>query len=787
MSTFALSSSDTPDQVLSAINYALANLGSNLAGNGSGGANVSANIFANGNVLVANTTTGVVSSVTNTGATQVPVISYLYNYINVKYANSASGGSGFNSNSAYASYYGLRNSNSTMISSNPTDYTWTPVAGGFGTTKGLYYYNIGGNQINFAVANTAPTNTFSLIQPDTPIYLPTVANNAINTPQLVTQSATQAVNAVNNTDYPLINFVNGNATIGGTGYIWPNYTRGFAIGGGVAITPATTGSITGSQIQVNYNTLINTVANSTVQSYNLVELWKNGTSSFYRQNFRVVRAQTYYNQSNTAVDSFLITGSNGALYTGNLTSGITQTLTSTTNDLYDVSNAYGSSMKGTSTVYGFSQNVLTGGPLYGANGTFIWKYPTAVSSNTTATYTGTIGNWTGNVNVVSFVGGPTYPATPNFNIYGVCAISFAIADSGSFSPYYNLWSYALNNVTNILVGGGGIIYYYNYTNSGTEAPPTIIINQCTFETSGTFADLIDIACDLPSSYPYPGNSGTGTSPTFNYVAVGSGGTILYNSRSFVTSSGRSGATISTNSGWFQSSSPTIAQLNGIANNANITGAGTDVSNKYTRANVWVAVGNNGTVITSSSYSGPWTLANAVPTTQNLNSVTWANGTWVAVGDSGTILTSTNGSDWTGPIANPADGVTIPSNKARNLYGVAGGLTGGRFVTAGQEIILQTNNTNPTTGGWGNTYVGGASVTSTLTRLQYFGSGANIANTSQPAIQQQITNGQVISGTYVDTNYTAGNTLTYYLVIGNNYGNANVYTNGPNMTITEIKR
>lgn len=784
MSTFALSSSDTPEDIIGAINYALANLGSNTtSGNGSG--NISANIFGNGNVLVANTVTGVISSVTNTGATQVPVISYLYNYINVKYANSASGGTGFTSNAAYANYYGLRNSNSTSISSNPTDYTWTQVAGGFGATKGLYYYNIGGNQINFAVANTAPTDTFSLTQPNTPIYLPTVANNAINTPQLVTQSATQAINVANNADYPLINFVNGNATISGTGYIWPNYTRGFAIGGGVSIIPTTTGSISGSQIQVNYNTLINTVANATVQSYNLVELWKSGGSSFYKKVFRTARAQTYFNSSNVAVDSFMITGGNGAFYTGNLTSGITETITATTNQLYDVSNAYGSSTTSANGSFGYYfRGIVNGGPLYGANGTFIWTYPNAAgTANTFATYTGTIGSWTGNANVIPFTGLSVTAATPNFNIYGVGSNSFTY-DAAYFNPYpqYNRWTYSLGNVINILVGGGGVIYYYNYPNTGTDGISTgyYYINQGNFETSGTFADLIDIACDLPSSYPFCGKTPAFVSPIFNYVAVGSGGTILYNSRSFETTEGVFGAKISTNSGWSQASSPTIAQLNGVATNANITGPGTDAIDRYTRGNVWVAVGNNGTVITSASYSGPWTLANVVPTTQNLNSVTWANGTWVAVGDVGTIITSTDGSNWTGPVANPVSG-------SRNLYGVAGGLTGGRFVAAGEEIILQTNNTNPTTGGWANSYVGGASVSSTLTRLQYFGSGANIANTSQPAIQQQITNGQVISGTYVDTIYTAGSPITYYLVIGNNFGNANVYTNGPNMTITEIKR
>jgi hypothetical protein len=53
-------------------------------------------------------------------------------------------------------YYGLRNSDSPIESTNPADYVWYKVTGGFGTTKFLYYLTTGGRQIQFAVSTSVP-------------------------------------------------------------------------------------------------------------------------------------------------------------------------------------------------------------------------------------------------------------------------------------------------------------------------------------------------------------------------------------------------------------------------------------------------------------------------------------------------------------------------------------------------------------------------------------------------------------------------------------------------------
>ena len=82
MSTFAVTNSD---ELLPAVNYLLSNLDT------SGG---QGNVVIPGNVLVANSTTGVVSQSGNS-----TVFGYLYQYVNLRYSNNATGTAGFDANS----------------------------------------------------------------------------------------------------------------------------------------------------------------------------------------------------------------------------------------------------------------------------------------------------------------------------------------------------------------------------------------------------------------------------------------------------------------------------------------------------------------------------------------------------------------------------------------------------------------------------------------------------------------------------------------------------------------
>jgi len=90
------------------------------------------------------------------------VVGYLYKYLNVKYADSFDGALNFSDSPTNRLYYGLRNNDSSVESTLYSDYVWTPVAGGFGTTKFLYYATSGGRQIQITVATTAPASGWAV-------------------------------------------------------------------------------------------------------------------------------------------------------------------------------------------------------------------------------------------------------------------------------------------------------------------------------------------------------------------------------------------------------------------------------------------------------------------------------------------------------------------------------------------------------------------------------------------------------------------------------------------------
>lgn len=91
-----------------------------------------------------------------TGPTGV-IQGYMYRYMQIKYADSFDGSVGFSNTPTNKGYFGLRNSDSSTESTNPVDYIWTQVTGGFGTTKLLYYTVTGGRQIYFVAGLSAPS------------------------------------------------------------------------------------------------------------------------------------------------------------------------------------------------------------------------------------------------------------------------------------------------------------------------------------------------------------------------------------------------------------------------------------------------------------------------------------------------------------------------------------------------------------------------------------------------------------------------------------------------------
>lgn len=140
---FLLDGDPTPGEISEAINYLLNNFSQNVSSDPSTGQIIG----PDGNV-----------------------VGYLYKYMFIKYADSFDGTVGFSNTPTNKGYYGLRNSDSSTESTNPADYLWTQVTGGFGTTKYLYYLTTGGRQIQFQVDTTVPNPGWA-VDPGTAIDL----------------------------------------------------------------------------------------------------------------------------------------------------------------------------------------------------------------------------------------------------------------------------------------------------------------------------------------------------------------------------------------------------------------------------------------------------------------------------------------------------------------------------------------------------------------------------------------------------------------------------------------
>ena len=402
----------------------------------------------------------------------------------------------------------------------------------------------------------------------------------------------------------------------------------------------------------------------------------------------------------------------------------------------------------------------------GTNGYFNYSYNngTAGTWNTVRSPSQSFYSWNNSNPVETLAGEYTYSPgssslTPTITWYSTNGLELTtvantmvvnnggpVANIGA--QYGSVSTIAMNNYGGPLilnVGQYGQSYQFNQPNGSIRQ----LLN------TGTTATLFSV--DLQNGPWYnPGTNGVIA------VAVGSNGAIVRNV--YVKGDGQMNG-----SGWVVKTSGTINNLNSVKCNwGTLTGAG----------NYWVAVGDNGTILTSSD-GNTWTARNS-GTSQQLLGVTYGNGYWVAVGVNSLILYSNNnGVTWTqtqGPIGN--------DSVYRTLTCVTYGEKSNTFVAAGQAIVMQASASN--LGYWSTQYDGGVSVASVYTRLASWGSdGSNIANVTVPALSGQL-GSQAVSGSYTDYSFTANVTQTYYLVMGNLTGNA-IQTNSATLQVTEFKR
>lgn len=134
---FSLDSNPSPSEISDAINYLLSNIG--------------AGVPAQSDAVSNDTTTGFISN------TAGDLIQYQYRYLDIKYADSPSG-LNFSDNPFGHTYFGIRNDSNVTESTNPADYTWFAVDGGFGANKVLWIAVTGGRHVNFAVSTNAIDN-----------------------------------------------------------------------------------------------------------------------------------------------------------------------------------------------------------------------------------------------------------------------------------------------------------------------------------------------------------------------------------------------------------------------------------------------------------------------------------------------------------------------------------------------------------------------------------------------------------------------------------------------------
>lgn len=97
------------------------------------------------------------------------IIGYRNRFMYVLYADDVYG-SGQSTSPLNKAYYAIVNTNELTAPTNPLNYSYSQVSGGFGTTKKLFYKTIGGRQIQWFVGVAAPSSEW-VQQPNTTSYV----------------------------------------------------------------------------------------------------------------------------------------------------------------------------------------------------------------------------------------------------------------------------------------------------------------------------------------------------------------------------------------------------------------------------------------------------------------------------------------------------------------------------------------------------------------------------------------------------------------------------------------
>ncbi len=331
-------------------------------------------------------------------------------------------------------------------------------------------------------------------------------------------------------------------------------------------------------------------------------------------------------------------------------------------------------------------------------------YPKAVSPHVVtgltngATYSFTIngridggagGPGSPSVSTVPRLAGATWTAgtplgTNNMNGVTVGAVFVAVGAQGAMysSPDFDSWTpvtwTALKNpMGSPLPDLNAAIYGGSYLAAGAGgtmllSSDAITWTQQTCNTNGN--DLYALATNGAGGYVAVGQNGTivtsigGTSwamvssGTLNdlyavaygngtWVAVGKGGTLL---------------TSTNGSTWLSVASHTAQNLKGITYGVTVN------QTTAVTANVFMAVGAAGTLVSSTDYGVTWTATQINSGANNLAAVTYGR-EFVIVGNAGSIYTSLDGTNWTKQSSNTTSDLNAIAHSVTNysVMGVAG--------------------------------------------------------------------------------------------------------------------
>ena len=406
----------------------------------------------------------------------------------------------------------------------------------------------------------------------------------------------------------------------------------------------------------------------------------------------------------------------------------------------------------TNTVYTLLENVCASTSLFvavGQNGTIL-------TSSDGLTWTSRTNPVTVSMNSVSY-GNSLYVAVGNGGVIITSSDAIAWTQQTSITSNYllsvgylnNQWvAVGQNNV--VITSPDAVTWSYRFPDAFLSVTANTTFNSAItvavgiagaiYTTTSTVwtKQTSGVTTDLNSVY-YANNM---------MVSVGAGGVILTSSDNGTT--------------WVSRTSNISNNLNGVYYNSN------DAR--------WFAVGNGGVILTSDDNGSTWTSRTS-GTINNLRAVSVFNLTYVAVGDNGTILTSSNGTTWT--VLTTGIGVNLYSVDVANLGGgtykaITVGANG--YIYYSDDAATWTGVTRPQTqdlygvkyfSGIGYTAVGnnGAYVTSVNGTVWADGTGTVLATSSH------------LKCIYKDTNY-------YWVLGGAGFFNAYSLSNN-NWTLADI--